>query len=76
MAESHDAARRLQQALEMYDFGIELVRLNLRRAHPEADEREIARLLRDWREHPPGAEAGDAEGRPIEWPPPHRRRAS
>lgn len=60
MAESVEA-QRFAEAVRMSDEGIELMRQNLRRRHPEADEAEIARLLAEWRaDRPP-----DAPGRVI-----------
>ena len=41
------------------------MRQNLRRRHPEADEAEIERGLAAWLRHRPGAEHGDAVGRPC-----------
>lgn len=41
-------AKRLLQALEMYEVGIRLRRETLRREHPEASEEELERLLRAW----------------------------
>jgi hypothetical protein len=38
----------LRFALEMADAGIELMRCNLRRQHPEADEARIQELVNDW----------------------------
>lgn len=57
-------AERLRIALEMHDEGVELMRQNLVRRHPDADAREIERLLTGWLHERPGAEHGDGEGRP------------
>lgn len=65
-AMSHEAAVRLRAALELFDDGVAMMRLNLRRAHPDASEDEIERRLRQWLRHRPGAEHGDAAGTPSE----------
>jgi hypothetical protein len=41
-------ARRFAQAVEMADQGIELMRQNLRRRHPEETDREIDERLEAW----------------------------
>jgi hypothetical protein len=41
-------ATRLQDALDLADFGIEVMRMNLRRRHPAEPDEAIDRLLRDW----------------------------
>ena len=57
-------AERLRIALEMFDEGVELMRHNLARRHPEKSEAEIERLLIAWLHERPGAENGDGSGRP------------
>ena len=42
------------------------MRQNLRRRHPELAEVEIDRLLAESLLHRPGAEHGDAVGRPVD----------
>jgi hypothetical protein len=62
---SSEVAARFRVALDLADTGIELMRQNLRRRHPEADDEKIARLLREWlRSRPP-----DAPGRLRRLPP-------
>jgi hypothetical protein len=61
---------RIRQAFGLFDAGVSLMRARLRRDHPEADPAEIERLLRDWLATRPGAEHGDASGRPIRLDPP------
>lgn len=39
-------------------------RAALRREHPDADDSQIACLVREWLHTRPGAERGDADGRP------------
>lgn len=58
-------AARLRQALEMADMGIDMMRQNLRRRFPQDSEEGIARRLSAWLRQRPGAEHGDAWGRPI-----------
>ncbi len=56
-------AERLRIALDLHDTGVEMMRQNLRRRYPDADEQEIERLLLAWLHERPGAEHGDAIGR-------------
>jgi Rv0078B-related antitoxin len=55
-------------ALDMFRYGCEMMRQNLRRAHPDADAAAIEELLRAWLRTRPGAEHGDGVGRPGTWP--------
>jgi hypothetical protein len=50
--------------LDLFQTGVDLMRQNLRRRHPEAAEEHIERLLHDWLIERPGAESGDCPGRP------------
>jgi hypothetical protein len=69
MRHSRDsAARRLAEALDLSEAGIQMMLQNLRRRHPSASERRIRELLDAWMTERPGAELGDAEGRPVRWP--------
>jgi hypothetical protein len=43
--------------LDLFQTGIDLMRQNLRRRHPEAGKEDIER---------PGAESGDCLGRPVD----------
>lgn len=52
--------------LELFETGVDLMRENLRRCHPEAAEEEIERLLDAWLLERPGAESGDSSGRPVD----------
>jgi hypothetical protein len=56
----------LRTTLDLFDTGLDLMRQNLRRAHPEASDEEIDRLLRQWLHDRPGAEFGDFQGRPVD----------
>ena len=55
---------QLRQALDMFGFGVAMMRQNLRRRHPSESEAEIDVRLAEWLRTRPGAEFGDAEGRP------------
>jgi hypothetical protein len=39
---------RLRFALEMVETGVEMMRCNLRRTHPDATEAQLQELLNDW----------------------------
>jgi hypothetical protein len=68
MAEDHELLiQRFRTTLQLHEEGVRLMRQNLRRRHPDASEDEIERLLGDWLRERPGAEFGDAEGRPVPW---------
>ena len=70
MSENHrEAAERFKIAMELYEFGEAIMRQNLRREHSHSSEAEIEKLFLAWLHRRPGAEEGDAEGRPIPWPP-------
>jgi hypothetical protein len=56
--------QKLRLALDLFGSGVELMRQRLRREHPELALPEIERLLAEWVSTRPGAEHGDAEGRP------------
>lgn len=60
------AARTFRLTLDLFDTGVRMMRQNLRRQDPEADEREIARRLVRWLRARPGAENGDCSGRPMD----------
>jgi hypothetical protein len=66
--EDHPAARRLLLAFELYEAGESMMRQSLRRRYPGASDAEIEQRLVEWLLTRPGAEFGDAEGRPVEWP--------
>jgi Rv0078B-related antitoxin len=51
--------------LDLFDTGLDLMRQNLRRNHPEAGDEEIERLLGVWLRDRPGAESGDCLGRSV-----------
>ncbi|HXW04050.1 MAG TPA: hypothetical protein VD833_02375 [Vicinamibacterales bacterium] len=55
-----------RSTLDLFQTGVDLMRQNLRRQHPEAGEEEIERLLRAWLLERPGAESGDSSGHAID----------
>jgi hypothetical protein len=65
-------AARLRTALDLCELGESIRRAQLRREHPDATDEEIEALLVAWLQTRPGAEHGDAWGRPVPWPPPSR----
>ncbi|MBI4603614.1 MAG: hypothetical protein HY721_16805 [Planctomycetes bacterium] len=60
-----EAAEKLRTALEMFGLGESIMRQNLRRAYPHASAAEIEEKLLEWLARRPGAEHGDAPGRPL-----------
>ena len=56
----------LAVALDLFETGVALMRQNLRRQFPDADDQDIDRRLQDWLRHRPGAERGDAPGRALD----------
>jgi len=60
------ATRTFRLTLDLFDAGVQLMRQNLRRQHPDADEREIDRRLCRWLRTRPGAEHGDSSGRAVD----------
>ena len=62
-------ATRMRQAFDLFDAGVSMMRARLRREHPDAADDEIDRLIRVWLRTRPGAEFGDAEGRPRAFDP-------
>ncbi len=62
-----EAARKLELALDLFDFGEEVQRSNLRRQHPTLSEEEIEGKLCEWLRARPGAVGGDAIGRIRRW---------
>lgn len=59
-----EEVERLHTAFALFDDGVELMRANLRRTHPQATHAEVERLLAAWLAERPGAEHGDGVGRP------------
>ena len=52
--------------LDLFNTGVDLMRQNLRRQHPQANEDAIDRRLRLWLLERPGAELGDSPGRRVD----------
>jgi hypothetical protein len=67
-SEVDSPAARLRLALDLFAAGEALMRQNLKRRFPEDDEDAIETRLRAWLCQRPGAEHGDAVGRPLPWP--------
>jgi len=61
-------SERLRLAFDLYEAGEAMMRQNLRREFPTASATEIESRLVTWLQHRPGAEHGDAVGRPGSWP--------
>ena len=59
-------ADALQTTLDLFETGVDLMRQNLRRRHPEASDDDIDRLLQQWLLDRPGAEFGDCPGRVVD----------
>lgn len=59
-------AEAFRNTLDLFETGVALMRQNLRRAHPAADDAEIARLLHEWLMDRPGAKFGDCPGRLVD----------
>jgi len=52
--------------LDLFETGLDLMRQNLRRQDPHANEDTIDLRLRQWLLERPGAEFGDCPGRPVD----------
>jgi hypothetical protein len=61
-------AERMRLALELAELGEAMFRQRLRREQPGLTEEQIGALVDAWRQRRPGAENGDAEGKPVSWP--------
>lgn len=57
-------AEKLSVALELFESGVHIMRQNLRRRYPADTPDEIEARLETWLRTRPGAEHGDAAGRP------------
>ncbi len=55
--------------LALFELAEAQMRQRLRRKHADASEEEIDSMVGAWLLRRPGAEHGDAVGRPIPWPP-------
>lgn len=68
MSQPSDAVEKFRVALDLYEAGVELMQCNLRRRHPTETDEQIEARLAAWLLERPGAEHGDAPGRPGHWP--------
>ena len=66
MPSASSVVESFRATLDLFQTGIDLMRQNLRRRHPERSDADIDRLLRDWLLQRPGAEFGDCPGRPVD----------
>jgi Rv0078B-related antitoxin len=62
-------AERLRMAFDLCEFGEAMRRAQIRREHPDLADEQVEAMVIAWLETRPGAEHGDAWGRPISWPP-------
>lgn len=53
---------RMRLTFDLFEAAEEMMRLNLRRRFPDAEDEEIERRLTEWLQTRPGAEHGDASG--------------
>jgi len=61
-------ADRLRTAFELHALAVEMLKQKYRREHPGAGEAAVEAAVVAWHSRRPGAEHGDAEGRPVPWP--------
>lgn len=59
-------AVRLRLAFDLFEAGVAMERLRLRRNHPGLSDAEVEELLRRWLRRE--GEPGDASGRVVPWP--------
>jgi hypothetical protein len=59
------SAEKLRLALDLFATGEALMRQQLRRRHPDWTEAQLRQGLQKWLRERPGAENGDAAGRPT-----------
>ena len=60
------ARERFVVALELTELAEDMLRSRLRRTHPEYTAADIEREVDAWYAHRPGAEHGNAAGRPVD----------
>jgi hypothetical protein len=63
---SSSAGGAFRTTLDLFETGVELMRQNLRRSHPNATQQEIERRLDNWLRDRPGAKFGDCSGEPVD----------
>jgi hypothetical protein len=59
-------ANAFRTTLDLFETGLDLMRENLRRSHPDAGDEEIEVLLHKWLLDRPGAKFGDCSGRSVD----------
>ncbi len=59
---------KLRLTFDLHEAGVQMMRQNLRRRLPGAQDVEIEARLAAWLHERPGAELGDGEGDAIAWP--------
>ena len=59
-------ADAFRATLDLFQTGVDLMRQNLRRHHPDSSEAEIDERLHEWLLDRPGAESGDCAGRAVD----------
>ncbi|MEX2080295.1 MAG: hypothetical protein WEC33_01655 [Dehalococcoidia bacterium] len=60
-----DPAFRFRLALDLFDTGEAMMRQRIRRLHPDWTPAQIESRVVRWLHERPGAEDGDAAGRPV-----------
>ncbi len=72
MTDERAVQERFRTALELFDLAVRMVRQSALRRNPQATEADLEAAVDAWLRHRPGAEHGDAPGRPVAWPRPPR----
>jgi hypothetical protein len=60
--------QNLRLTFDLHEAGVDLMRQNLRRRFPDAQDTEIEARLAQRLHERPGAELGDAPGEAVAWP--------
>jgi len=47
------SVKRMREISDMHDFGVAAYRQRMRREHPEASEKQVAAMVREWLAAPP-----------------------
>jgi len=58
--------RRMETTFDLLETAEQIMRMNLRRRYPKLSDDEVEERLNEWYRTRPGAEIGDAVGRPVE----------
>jgi hypothetical protein len=67
-AEKARIVEKLRLTFDLHEAGVEMMRQNLRRRLPDAQDAEIEARLTAWLHERPGAEVGDGPGEVVAWP--------